>query len=90
MKKPFILLLAVLLSISIMAQERTLILVPGKKDLLLDTNGAVFFELNDLFEFINSEIYGDDGRNGYHRSVAYPFNGFPLLVKQRGNGVFSC
>ncbi|HMS97823.1 MAG TPA: hypothetical protein PKA12_03715 [Saprospiraceae bacterium] len=88
MKKPFIILLFVLLSISIMAQERTLILVPGKKDLLLDTNGVVFFELNDLFEFINSEIYGDDGRNGYHRSVAYPFYGFPFLVKQRGNGVF--
>ena len=44
------------------------------------------FELDAQYEFINSEIYSDDGRNGYHRNVAYPFNGFPLLVKQKSSG----
>ena len=88
MKKTFLTLFACFLVIAIKAQEHTLILVPGKKEILLDTNGKVFFELNENFEFINSDIFRDDGRNNIHRRFAYPFNGFPLLVKQRGNNIY--
>ncbi len=79
-------LFAIFLVNAIKAQEQTLILIPGKKEILLDTNGKAFFELNEQYEFINSDISFDG--NGYHKSVVYSFNGFPLLVKKRGDKVY--
>ena len=86
MKMTFWTLFAIFLVNAIKAQEQTLILIPGKKEILLDTNGKVFFELNEQYEFINSDISFDG--NGYHKSVVYSFNGFPLLVKKRGDKVY--
>jgi hypothetical protein len=86
MKMTFWTLFAIFLVNAIKAQEQTLILIPGKKEILLDTNGKAFFELNEQYEFINSDISFDG--NGYHKSVVYSFNGFPLLVKKRGDKVY--
>ena len=44
---------------ALIAQKQTLILVPGEKGPTVGYQRAVFFELNEQYEFINSEIYSD-------------------------------